>query len=109
MEREPEIEEVTFTTPDGRVVRYSRYLNATRTAWIRHGRFIETSAAGVTLSEGEYRHGLEVGLWRDYYPSGIQASEGEYVDGLEQGVWRFWDEEGAREESILYDRGKEVA
>jgi antitoxin component YwqK of YwqJK toxin-antitoxin module len=82
MGSEPQTEEVVIETSDGRVLRYARYLNQSGTAWIRHGRFVESGSDGQVLSEGAYRHGLEVGLWRDFFPSGVKAAEGLFEDGL---------------------------
>lgn len=102
---EPEVVEVSFSDPAGHLFRFSRYFDQTTAQWVRHGRFVESTGSGVVLSEGEYRHGREVGVWRDFYPSGKRAAEGEYLDGLEHGLWRFWDEDGNPERSVLYDHG----
>ncbi len=46
-------------------------------------------------SEGEYRRGVEHGLWTFWKESGAKALEGEYWAGKKTGVWRAWDAEGA--------------
>jgi antitoxin component YwqK of YwqJK toxin-antitoxin module len=97
-----------MATSDGRTVRYFRYLNAEGTAWVRHGPFRDHSENGQVLSEGQYAHGKEVGLWRDFHPSGQIAAEGIYVDGGESGWWRFWNESGQEERKTFFVEGVEV-
>jgi antitoxin component YwqK of YwqJK toxin-antitoxin module len=55
-----------------------------------------------------YEHGLETGVWRDFYENGQVAAEGEYVAGKEQGVWRFWDREGNEQPPVRYNHGEEM-
>lgn len=74
--------------------RYSRYLSADGTKWIRHGLFRRHYEDGTLASEGLYEHGTEPGLWRDYHPNGQLAAEGHYDHGVESGSWRYWDSNG---------------
>jgi hypothetical protein len=93
----------------GRVkYRYSRALNADRTKWIRHGRFVAYHPGGAVQSEGDYQDDLEEGLWRDYYANGVVAAEGTYHLGKEHGRWRFWREDGVLEEVVEYREGQEM-
>lgn len=79
--------------------RYSRYLAADGTVWIRHGLFRAYHEDGALASEGSYEHGQEHGVWRDYHPNGQLAAEGEYLHGTEICIWRYWSETGVPESS----------
>ena len=46
------------------------------------------------ISEGSYKDGAEIGLWRDYYEDGQLAAEGRYENGLEVGDWKYWKRDG---------------
>lgn len=46
---------------------------------------------GNLASEGNYLHGLEQRVWRDYHENGQLASEGSYENGVEVGEWGFWN------------------
>jgi hypothetical protein len=74
--------------------RYSRYLNAEGTAWVRHGVWQSFSPAGQVTSQGSYAHGLENGLWEDYFENGQVAARGAYDNGRELPGWNFWYEDG---------------
>jgi antitoxin component YwqK of YwqJK toxin-antitoxin module len=82
--------------------RYSRYMSADKTKWIRHGLFCQYYKNGNIASEGEYEHGLENGLWKDYHENGIKASEGHYKNGKQTGIWNYWDKEGKVEVSETF-------
>jgi antitoxin component YwqK of YwqJK toxin-antitoxin module len=88
--------------------RYSRYVSADGTRWVRHGLFVAYHENGRVSSEGKYVDGLEEGMWRDYHKNGQLAAEGTYVHGKEHGYWRFWDEDGNEEEPTEYEHGEEV-
>lgn len=103
-----DLNHVAIETPDGRVLRYARYVGADG-AWIRHGPFIELFPTGQPASQGEYAHGKESGMWRDFYPSGQVAAEGSYVEGQESGLWKFWNEAGQEERTVLLREGVEVS
>jgi antitoxin component YwqK of YwqJK toxin-antitoxin module len=77
--------------------RYSRYLSADGSSWIRHGQFVSYHENGSVASEGLYEHGKEHGVWRDYHPNGQLAAEGEYANGTESGVWLYWSASGVPE------------
>jgi antitoxin component YwqK of YwqJK toxin-antitoxin module len=88
--------------------RYSRYMSADGTRWVRHGLFVAYHENGRVSSEGEYIDSLEQGTWRDYHENGQLAAEGCYVDGKEHGYWRYWDASGREEASVEYDHGEEI-
>ncbi len=84
--------------PSGAIrFRYSRYLAADGSAWVRHGMFRAYNEDGTLASEGNYEHGQEHGPWRDYHPNGQLASEGSYANGIEVGAWHYWSADGSRE------------
>ena len=74
--------------------RYSRYLVADKSKWIRHGLFNAFHLNGNLASEGEYEHGFENGTWRDFHENGVLAAEGEYRNGKKFGIWKYWDSNG---------------
>jgi antitoxin component YwqK of YwqJK toxin-antitoxin module len=84
---------------DGSVhFRYERCLSADGTKWIRHGLFRAFHRNGQLASEGQYLHGQESGLWRDYHDNGrLAAAEGSFQSGVEIGTWRFWASDGTPE------------
>jgi antitoxin component YwqK of YwqJK toxin-antitoxin module len=79
--------------------RYSRYMAADGSAWVRHGVFRAYHEDGSLASEGNYEHGKEHGMWRDYYPNGQVAAEGSYANGAEVGAWQYWSADGSPEPS----------
>jgi antitoxin component YwqK of YwqJK toxin-antitoxin module len=86
--------------PSGIVrLRYSRYLSADGSAWVRHGLFRAYHEDGTLASEGNYEHGQEHGRWRDYHSNGRLAAEGSYANGAEVGQWRYWAADGSSEPS----------
>ncbi|MFZ6876430.1 toxin-antitoxin system YwqK family antitoxin [Undibacterium sp. Di27W] len=76
--------------------RYSRYMSADGTRWIRHGLFHAYHANGNVASEGSYTDGAEQGLWRDYHENGQIAAQGHYQNGAEAGEWEYWNDDGLR-------------
>ena len=85
--------------------RYSRYLAADRTRWIRHGLYRSYHRNGQVATEGEYQDGAETGVWRDFHENGVVAAQGEYSDGKEHGMWLFWSPAGQLEKQIEYVDG----
>lgn len=104
----PQLEQFAVVTADGRQLRSSRYLKEDGTTWVRHGGFVEAFPDGRTASQGQYEHGHETGLWRDFHPSGQVAAEGSYLEGKESGWWRFWDEAGREEPTVFFREGIET-
>lgn len=102
-----DLPKVSIAAPDGRLLRYSRYLSPDGTS-VRHGAFVESFPNGQPASQGQYAHGQETGLWRDFYASGQVAAEGPYVEGKESGWWRFWDETGREEPTAFFRDGVET-
>jgi hypothetical protein len=95
--------------PDGGVrFRITRYFSADGVHWVRHGRFAMFHNNGTIATEGEYRDGLEEGVWRDYYENGQLAAEGVYCNGKEEGYWRFWARDGTEQPAVEYMGGEEV-
>lgn len=84
--------------------RYTRFMAADGTRWIRRGLFVAYHENGAVSSEGGYNDGKEHGLWRDFHENGQQASEGSYYDGEEVGTWRFWGPDGSEQPPIEHDR-----
>jgi antitoxin component YwqK of YwqJK toxin-antitoxin module len=74
--------------------RYTRYLSANGSRWIRHGLFRAYHQNGKLASEGNYVDGQEDGLWRDYHGNGLLAAEGHYQNGKEVGEWKTWNDKG---------------
>ena len=99
-----EIAEIPYDTGELHF-RYSRYLAADRTKWIKHGLFRAYHKNGQVASEGDYEDGVEVGVWRDYHENGQIAAEGEYRRGKESGRWRFWTSNGDIERETIYFDG----
>lgn len=98
-----------ITDESGRLVaRYSRYLAADGSQWVRHGLYVAYHPSGQVISEVNYEHGLEEGLGRDYYENGQLAAEGYYRAGEEEGLWRFWARDGTEQDAVQYAGGKEV-
>jgi len=87
------IAEIPYETGEIRY-RYSRYLAADGSRWIRHGLFKAYHPTGALASEGSYEHGKEHGPWRDYHTNGQLAAEGNYDQGAESGQWQYWSEDG---------------
>jgi len=79
--------------------RYSRYMSANGSVWVRHGLFQAYHEDGSLASEGNYEHGQEHGPWRDYHPNGQLAAEGSYANGAEIGHWQYWSTDGSCEPS----------
>jgi antitoxin component YwqK of YwqJK toxin-antitoxin module len=55
---------------------------------------------GVVESEGQWDHGVRVGLWTWRHANGALLMQGAFERGLRQGVWTRWREDGA-----LLERG----
>jgi len=85
-----EIAEI-YHTNGGIKYRYSRYLAADGSRWIRHGLFVAYGETGTVISEGNYDHGVEDGPWKDYHPNGTIAASGDYEQGNEVGTWMYWN------------------
>lgn len=77
--------------------RYSRYLTADGSRWVRHGPFVAYHEDGAVASDGTYEHGVEHGPWKDFHPNGQLAALGNYDHGTEVGDWQYWDAEGQLE------------
>lgn len=76
--------------------------------WTHHGPYWGYHRNGQLRTEGEYRDGLEEGLWRDYHDNGFIACAGDYRKGLEQGLWRFFDRDGNEGPKVVYRDGVAV-
>ena len=86
--------------PSGAIrFRYSRYLAADGSTWIRHGLFRAYHESGLLASEGNYEHGKEHGAWRDYHSNGQVSAEGAYANGVESGAWQYWSANGTPDSS----------
>ena len=91
------IAEIPFDT-GGTRYRYSRYMSADGTRWIRHGLFRAYHPNGTVASEGAYVDGKENGRWCDFNDNGQMAAEGRYENGEEVGTWRYWNSDGTESE-----------
>jgi uncharacterized protein len=49
---------------------------------------------GGVASEGEFKNGVPVGLWKTYYEDGVLKSIGYKTTGLSDSTWIFYDKEG---------------
>ena len=106
-ERTLHIAEIRNT--EGQVIaRYSRYLGADGSRWVRHGLYVAYHSNGQVAGEVPYSHGVEEGLCRDFYENGQLAAEGYYRAGKEEGIWRFWARDGREELSVRYVAGEET-
>lgn len=63
-----EIAEI-FYEGGGLRYRYSRYLVADGSRWVRHGPFVAYHEDGAVASDGTYEHGVEHGPWKDFHPN----------------------------------------
>ena len=79
--------------------RYSRYMSADGSTWIRHGLFRAYHEDGSLASEGNYEHGHEHGRWHDYHPNGQLAASGDFAHGAVIGAWQYWLPDGSHESS----------
>lgn len=73
--------------------------------WLKHGRFIFRDEMGVTISEGEYESGLEVGPWTQVYADGSRG-EGAFLRGQRTGPWRTFFPNGAPQDAGEYESGR---
>jgi hypothetical protein len=74
----------------GRTVqKYSRYLSADGSQWVRHGVFQSFNESGVLSSQGKYWHGKEHGHWCDFRDNGMIAASGQYFQGEQVGEWTY--------------------
>jgi hypothetical protein len=48
---------------------------------------------------------VEDGFFQSYYPDGTIKSTGSYEDNVQNWVWQFWDEQGLKTDSIIFDKG----
>lgn len=94
MQADLQIAEIPYENGEIRC-RYSRYLSADGTRWVRHGLFRAYYPDGSLASEGSYVDGLEAGLWRDFHANGQLAAEGTYDAGKEKDDWKYWDSDGS--------------
>ncbi len=51
---------------------------------------------------GKLVSGKQDGVWSTYYASGIYKSRGNFKDGKMHGLWTFWNEEGIKQNEIMY-------
>jgi antitoxin component YwqK of YwqJK toxin-antitoxin module len=52
---------------------------------------------GQLKEEGEYRDGVEEGLWKTYHENGQLLQYGEYKNGKKEGLWKTYHENGQLE------------
>lgn len=57
-------------------------------------------------SEGSYKNGESVGLWKFYHKNGKVSSEGSYKEGTKDGIWKAYYETGTLSEEETYSNGK---
>ncbi|MBK9190629.1 MAG: hypothetical protein IPM77_03495 [Crocinitomicaceae bacterium] len=61
---------------------------------------------GSVASEGEFKNGVPVGLWKSYYPDGILKSTGYKSSGLSDSVWNFYNSQGLLIQRYHYKNDK---
>jgi antitoxin component YwqK of YwqJK toxin-antitoxin module len=88
--------------------RYSKYLSADGSRWIRHGLLVAYDLDGSIAGEVTYSHDIEEGPCRHYHRNGQLASSGTLKAGKEDGQWKFYDENGVLERTTIYCNGVEV-
>ena len=54
------------------------------------------SENGTVLQEGEYRDGLEEGVWKFFDEAGSPTYEGSYHLGVRAGVWYYFNKKGVK-------------
>lgn len=65
-----------------------------------HGPALVQYPDGVVESQGQWEHGVRVGLWTWRHANGALLMQGSLERGLRQGVWTRW-----REDGTLLERG----
>ncbi len=61
---------------------------------------------GRKASEGYFKDGLPVGIWKSYYEDGTIKSIGQKKLGLSDSLWIFYDEEGRKRKTFQYENDK---
>lgn len=84
-------------------------INKTDAKGLKQGRWEKRSKDGkVILSEGEYKDGKQVGVWKYYYSSGKLYVEMEMLDNGKTGNTKVYDETGPLiAEGLYVNRKKE--
>ena len=60
---------------------------------------------GKLMSIGVQKKGIEQGHWVYYHNNGIKWTEGDYRDGLKVGVWKVWYDDGKLGQEYHADNG----
>lgn len=61
---------------------------------------------GSVQSEGFFKNGKPVGIWKNYYANGKLKSVGKKLAGLSDSTWTFYYPNGALQAQLLYTKGK---
>lgn len=61
---------------------------------------------GSVASEGEFKNGVPVGLWKSYYPDGVIKSTGYKTNGLSDSIWNFYNSQGLLTQRYQYKNDK---
>jgi len=64
-------------------------------AWVVEGKVEAYDEDGSKVLDGEYRNGLEHGVFRWWHNGGKPAGKQCFLDGYQQGAEIWWNEEGA--------------
>ena len=54
--------------------------------------------------EGEYKNGIQVGLWTTYYNNGQEWTKGDYKNNERTGKWIFFNDNGTVREKLEYQQ-----
>jgi uncharacterized protein len=63
---------------------------------------------GKIKSEGDYKDGKKIGVWKYYHENGNLMQIGSYVDDKPEGIWKWYYENGKALREETYKNGKEV-
>jgi antitoxin component YwqK of YwqJK toxin-antitoxin module len=71
-----------------------------------NGRNVFYFQNGRISSEGYFKNGLPVGIWKSYYSDGTLKSSGNKSKGLSDSLWVFFDSEGRKKHLFDYANDK---
>jgi antitoxin component YwqK of YwqJK toxin-antitoxin module len=67
-----------------------------------HGTYEKTFLKGNPIEQGEFKHGLKINKWSEWYPNGYFKSRHTYRKGILQGVYMNYEETGKRSQKGRY-------
>ena len=55
-----------------------------------------------------YKNGLKVGDYYQYFEDGTLATKGFFVNGKEEGVFELYNREGKKFKELIFKKGKKI-